>query len=54
MAQDSRGKGKKNAQEDPYRVLGVKKDAPENEIRGAYRRMALRLHPGLALCLIHL
>jgi DnaJ-class molecular chaperone len=32
---------------DPYTVLGVKKDAPQQEIQNAYRRLAKRLHPDL-------
>ena len=33
---------------DPYRVLGVARDATETEIRDAYRRLARRLHPDVA------
>ncbi len=33
--------------EDPYAVLGVKKDAAQDEIRSAYRRLAKQLHPDL-------
>jgi DnaJ-class molecular chaperone len=31
----------------PYEVLGVKRDATENEIRAAYRKLAKRYHPDL-------
>ncbi len=31
--------------QDPYRVLGVRRGAPEEEIRTAYRRRAKRIHP---------
>ena len=31
--------------EDPYRVLGVRRDATTDEIHDAYRRLARRLHP---------
>lgn len=32
---------------DPYTTLGVKKDATEDEIQKAYRRLAKKLHPDL-------
>ena len=32
---------------DPYTILGVKKDASQNEIQKAYRRLAKKLHPDL-------
>jgi DnaJ-class molecular chaperone len=34
---------------DPYTVLGVKKDASQDGIQKAYRRLAKRLHPGSQL-----
>lgn len=33
--------------EDPYKILGVKKDASADEIRSAYRKLAKRHHPDL-------
>ncbi len=35
------------AARNPYEVLGVKKDASEDEIRAAYRKLAKRYHPDL-------
>ena len=31
--------------EDPYRVLGVSKDATDAEIKRAYRKLARQYHP---------
>ena len=35
------------AARNPYEVLGVKKDATEDEIRRVYRNLAKRYHPDL-------
>ena len=34
-----------NAQDDPYEILGVSRDANEKQIKAAYRKLALRHHP---------
>jgi DnaJ-domain-containing protein 1 len=37
---------------DPYEVLDVLRDATEDQIKKAYRKLALRWHPGtLSICL---
>src|SRR5215510_6227015 len=33
--------------EDPYKVLGVQRDASEDDVRRAYRKLAKELHPDL-------
>ena len=33
--------------EDPYAILGVKRDATQDEVRSAYRALAKKLHPDL-------
>jgi DnaJ-class molecular chaperone len=33
--------------EDPYKVLGVQRNAPDDDIRSAYRKLAKELHPDL-------
>ena len=32
---------------DPYSILGLPRNATEGQIRGAYRRFAMRFHPDL-------
>ncbi|XP_072953598.1 chaperone protein dnaJ 16-like [Typha angustifolia] len=42
---DAAGKQPLHQRKDPYEVLGVGRNATDQEIKGAYRRMALRYHP---------
>lgn len=32
---------------DYYNILGIARGASENEIKNAYRKMALKFHPGV-------
>lgn len=38
---------KKSKRKDYYKILGVSKDASDDDIKKAYRKMALKEHPGL-------
>ena len=38
------------AKEDYFQVLGLKRDASSDEIKKAYRKLALRLHPDKCSC----
>ena len=38
---------KKSKRKDYYKILGVSKDSSDDEIKKAYRKMALKEHPGL-------
>ena len=34
-----------NYTKDPYKVLGISKDATDDEVKKAYRKMAMKYHP---------
>jgi DnaJ family protein C protein 7 len=38
---------KKSKRKDYYKILGVDKNAGEDEIKKAYRKLALKWHPGI-------
>ena len=41
---------KKSQRKDYYKIMGVSKDASESEIKTAYKRLALKYHPGRTDC----
>lgn len=41
------GQQKNNGPDDPYKILGVKKNAKDKEIKSAYRKLALKYHVSL-------
>jgi DnaJ-class molecular chaperone len=47
FGQRGAGAGGAVSSRDPYEVLGVKRDASQQEIQKAYRRLAKKLHPDL-------
>ena len=42
---DTRSSGRTSTQRDPYKVLGIDSGATDDEVRKAYRRMAMKYHP---------
>jgi DnaJ homolog subfamily C member 7 len=38
---------KRSKKKDYYKILGVASDATEHELKKAYRRLAVQLHPGM-------
>ena len=42
---DSRSSSSTSYSKDPYRVLGIDSSATDNEVRRAYRKMAMKYHP---------
>lgn len=45
VAYDVTARASSTYQEDPYKVLGVSRQASESEIKRAYRQLALKWHP---------
>jgi DnaJ family protein C protein 9 len=39
---------------DPYEVLGLEAEATADDVKKAYRKMALKHHPGMSRALFHL
>ena len=42
---------KNSGPDDPYKILGVKKNAKDKEIKSAYRKLALKYHVRSLCCL---
>ena len=38
---------------DLYQVLGIDNDAPPEQVKSAYRKLALKHHPGMSPCRLH-
>ena len=46
------GSSKNKGPDDPYKILGVAKNAKDKEIKSAYRKLALKYHVSAKVCFL--
>lgn len=54
LLQDAKMQLKRSKRKDYYKILGVSKNASDDEIKKSYRKMALVHHPGEHLSVLYL